>query len=202
MTCTIQVQFVNLRSITLLLPRIKSIFLAFRDQPGWNPGWLTSVVGAAILSSLTRGKDVREAYLECWLSDPVAATEMNIALATSRGPTTSYLYAPFSTRPFSVRLPDISVHKQRGLCHSRLAHCDMPATWVVAHDDFSQTPTKETFEWNALKLRSQIRNPSAHVDRVYVGCSNCGWGRWLSLPARRCSLEEYQGQFYVVARWL
>jgi hypothetical protein len=164
------------------------------------------MIGRSILGTLTGGKDARTCYVENWLVDPVICRRINLALVFGDNTGATYISAPFTTRPFAIQLPDITKHQREGKCHSHFEveekiEDHTVARWIVARDNFNQGSMKSLSDWRASQAAMEIHQPTVDLQRVYVGCSRCGLGKWLSLQNHRHVLAMRNDQFYIMAPW-
>lgn len=174
------------------------------EELSWNYGWCTTLVGNALLMAFTRGERVQRWYLAYWL--PEITKLCNMAVLTREGEATSYLYSPFSERPFSIYLPNIMEHRSRHACcppfvNGELAEtADVQPRWVLAAENFS-SQGRSFNDWRDGIHQLEIANPNIDLKRAYVGCSWCGFGSWIGLPSASSKLSEQYGIPFVDYPW-
>jgi hypothetical protein len=165
------------------------------------------MVAAALLHASDTGNSIHQCYPEVWSLRPWLAENFNIAVVAGGSTGASYLYAPLNLRPFGVRLPDISIHRRLGQCRPAYdvdkedGNMVNSPRWMVCRDSCTQATDGGYAGWRRRQMDLELHALPPGLRRVYVACSLCGEGLWLSLPNHSSLFDDSMRSPHVVAQW-
>lgn len=182
---------------------MNSLLLFFSQQQSWNHGIAAMILTEALVPILASARSVHEAYPNAWLCQRNIRVDIAV-LAGDETKDGSYLYAPFDKRPFGKNLPSVTAHQSMSLCSPPFDDGEpipddyQQPCWVIARREFS-APASSRQEWRSIQRKAEMK-PHTNLKQVYVGCSYCGYGRYVKLESGVKVYSEGD-RFYVRVAW-